>query len=313
VAHPHRALTGLALLLLAPAAASADPVVVRLDWVRAPGAERCPDGAALARGVAARLGRDPFGTAGERAVEGLVARADDAFTARLSLRDRAGALLGTRSLSSASPDCAALMGAVTLAVALMVDPEAALRPRPTAPVPAPRAPTPPTPRPVTVGVDVVGTAGLLPGAAPGVALRATGPITGRLGWSVAALYFPESRTSPDDGFAFGWTGVSAALCVDLVRGARGAVMGCGGALVGGMHAVVYRPAPEVPGDRGWFGLTAGARAELAPGGPWRLSAEAALLAPVTRHRYDVIGRANAAFEQSAVAGVASLGVGLSFR
>lgn len=286
------------------------------------------DGAALAREVAARLGRDPFALRGERVIEGDVTR-DTAWTARLYLRDRAGVLLGTRTLSSASPACAPLMGAVTLAIALMIDPDARSRlnsesappppPPPPAPAPPPRPPLPPTRpsrrvAPLEATFGVAGAVGILPGPAAGVSLRVGGAIHGRFGWQVAATYLPELRTSPpDDGFAFGWTALSAGGCVDVVRVARGSVVGCVSLVLAGMHAVVYRPAPEVPGDRVWGAASASARATLSLAGPWVLTAEASLLIPFSPFQYAVAGRSTLAFEQSPVAGVGVISTGVSFR
>ncbi|MFO0603542.1 MAG: hypothetical protein U0324_10235 [Polyangiales bacterium] len=341
--------------LAVPAAAAADPSGVRLGWTRGEGAETCADAAALTDAVRARLGRDPSADAGERPLEGSVARAGDAWTVQLYLRTREGALLGARSLSSTSAACEPVVGAATLAVALMIDPDAATRPRdpppPAAPAPSPPAtpapppapppapalvtpvPSPALPRaatpspappdaparvpraqPFEVAVGALVSVGLLPGAAPGVLLRVGAPLAGRFGWGLGVAYLPESRTGQgDDGFAFGLTAVTLQGCVDVARGARGALAGCAGVAVGGMHAVVYRPLPDLPGDRAWVGAAASLRATATLVGPWVLSGELGAVVPVTRHRYDVAGRAEAAYEQSPVGGFAALSAGLSFR
>ncbi|MEO7094648.1 MAG: hypothetical protein ABI175_15430, partial [Polyangiales bacterium] len=121
------------LVLLATKGFAADATTaptVRLSWVRAQGAEGCIDRDTLARDVSARLGRDAFAGAPQRSIEGIVAREGKRWVARLYVRDPAGVLVGDREIASDAADYSALGGAVTLAVALVIDPEAALAPPP---------------------------------------------------------------------------------------------------------------------------------------------------------------------------------------
>ena len=113
--------------------------------------ETCSDHTAIARNVTARLGRDVFAESAQESIEGVIQHEGGRWEARLYVRDANGLLVGSRSLVSESPDCAALDAAVTLAIALTIDPDAALRSPPRAPpapssaaasVSLPRAPVP---------------------------------------------------------------------------------------------------------------------------------------------------------------------------
>jgi hypothetical protein len=123
-----RTLTLSIALLPILAAVRADPGDrLRLSWVRDEGAESCAVEEDMARGVRARLGHDPFDSGAERTVEGLVRRAGERWIVRLQVRDRAGRVLGTRQIESNAPDCTSIESAAALAIALVIDPQAALR------------------------------------------------------------------------------------------------------------------------------------------------------------------------------------------
>jgi hypothetical protein len=124
------ALGALALFVLAATPALRRAEVSRegatLSWVRQPSAARCPSVEALAQSVDARLGRD-HRTAGTRlVVESLVSRENARWIARITLYDGEGARVGQRVISSASGDCASLLDASSLAIALAIDPTAVL-------------------------------------------------------------------------------------------------------------------------------------------------------------------------------------------
>ena len=124
------------------AAASAEPPgpqTARLVWVRGERTESCDDGAAVAHRVATRLGRDVFSDAAPRSIEGVVTHDGAHWEARLYLRDARGALVGSRDLTSDAPDCEPLEAAATLAIALAIDPDAALRPLPSPDAASPTA------------------------------------------------------------------------------------------------------------------------------------------------------------------------------
>jgi hypothetical protein len=121
---------------------------MRLGWVRAHNAERCPDATTVARAVEARVGRPVFSADGAQSVEAMIQRTDGArWWVTIFLRDVDGSQLGTRTLSSEQPDCEAATSAAIFAIALAIDPESALRPLPATPtqssLPAENAAPPP--------------------------------------------------------------------------------------------------------------------------------------------------------------------------
>ena len=100
---------------------------VSFSWVRGDGAQSCPGRAELAAEVARRLGYDPFQPAFGQSLEGVVERTSDRWQVVLYARDAEGVMVGRRELDSEEQGCAALGDAVALAMALAIDPEAALR------------------------------------------------------------------------------------------------------------------------------------------------------------------------------------------
>lgn len=129
-----RCAVGLSLLLATVSgvlarAAKAEPssATVRLGWARGEGADGCLDERELESRVRARLGRDPFGTQGERTIEGSVAVREAKYFVELRVRESNGALAGRRQLEVATSDCGKLTEAIVLAVALAIDPDAPLR------------------------------------------------------------------------------------------------------------------------------------------------------------------------------------------
>jgi hypothetical protein len=123
----------IGLLLLAPwslavAGVRAQPKQPGLNWIRLPGAERCLGASELASRVDARLGRAVFVAVGDAAffVDGHVARTASGYDVTIDITDATGALLGRRSLSFVGDDCAAIEDAVSLVIAVTVDPRSAL-------------------------------------------------------------------------------------------------------------------------------------------------------------------------------------------
>jgi hypothetical protein len=139
-----------ALCFLTASAAAADapapagPRAAALSWVREPGAEACPAGPAIAAEVERLLGRPALVSAAqaEIVVEGRVAATAGGFETLLTLTDRSGAALGSRTLPSQGPACSAIAAEVALVVALMIDPDATLRGKPGDPAPASSPPVP---------------------------------------------------------------------------------------------------------------------------------------------------------------------------
>jgi hypothetical protein len=121
------------------------PPATTLDYRREIGAERCPDEEAIRRAVAVRLGHDPFAEGGGQTVVASVATDAGGLLGKVELRDAGGAVLGTRDLASPGTDCQELASALTLAIAIAVDPLSMTRRAPLTvePAPAPvQAPAP---------------------------------------------------------------------------------------------------------------------------------------------------------------------------
>jgi hypothetical protein len=145
------AVAALALVVGAPAA-SASPSA-KLTYLRAEGAERCPDEAELKRAVAARLGYDVFFPWAKTTVVVEITRAPKGFHGAVKFVDARGVVKGQRALDSKSDDCADVVRALALTVSIAIDdfglddvPKPAPAPEP-APVPEPEPEPEPAPEP----------------------------------------------------------------------------------------------------------------------------------------------------------------------
>jgi len=157
---------------------------VSLSWVELPGAEGCGGAPAIAREVEGWLGRHALVSPSQAdlSIEGRAEHSVESgrWRALVELRDVGGLVLGTRELTSDAPDCGPLRDAAALAIALMIDPDAALHPvaltpRAQPPIvltrtetvpPAPRAT--PIPWKVASSLEAVLGFGVLPAPAAGV-------------------------------------------------------------------------------------------------------------------------------------------------
>ncbi|HEY5921134.1 MAG TPA: hypothetical protein VIV11_05665 [Kofleriaceae bacterium] len=144
-----------------------------LRWTRGPGAEACIDAPALTTAVEARLGYRAFGDAAAAVnIEAHVQAKAPGWHVAIAVRRDDGTALGARELDERSPDCRVLDEALVLMIALIVDPDAAMRASP--PTVAPAAP-PPIARSspwLFEASAAIATAGmLLPGASIGAAAR----------------------------------------------------------------------------------------------------------------------------------------------
>ena len=342
----------LAFIALATAGrrANADPTSqVRLVWVRGERTLDCDDRATIARRVVERLGRDVFSESASRSIEGVIQHEGERWDAHLYVREADGSLFGSRYLTSTAPDCGALDAAVTLAIALAIDPDAALRPAaasspaaampgpaapspqappliPTSPVSrlpetpstaprlaapvSPKAPEPPRGGSLSATARVLVAAGILPGAAAGAALSADGPAGSRFQGTGGLLYFPEARNAAGD-FAFGLTAGWLGVCAEPWAAGRIAVAICGKILLGAIHAVVCVLAPDQPGDRAWSGasLSVGARFRIV--GPLIAELGAEALVPLASWQFKVLDSSRPVFQQAPVAGLGFAGLGVS--
>src|SRR5436190_13499771 len=68
----------------------------RLVYARGPGAEQCPDQAAVRKAVAVRLGYDPFFASSDKTIIARVLREPDRLKGQVELIDEHGAQVGLR-------------------------------------------------------------------------------------------------------------------------------------------------------------------------------------------------------------------------
>jgi hypothetical protein len=285
-----------------------------LSWVRSQGAESCPGPAALRENVSGRLGRDPFGPSAAITIEALVSRDGDEWSAVIHARSQRGELLGTRELESEAPSCESLGEAAALAIALMIDPEAAQRVARSGEKPVPPArPLLPAPEPPSwLDGRALAAVGLLPGLALGGVLSADVGLNQTFDLTAALLYLPEQETRKLDArFAFGLTTLSLGGCAQALGRKRLGLQLCATGLLGSIHAVVYDLEPTAPGDRVWVAAAAEARLHATIGRA-RISLGALGTLPFTRHRFKAMGQNDTIFRQNVVAIGGLLGLGVGF-
>jgi hypothetical protein len=274
---------GISLVGAAPAFAQAPPpssTSYTLAWVRAEGAETCPPARVLSAEVERRLGRTVFDAAAERAFEVEVTRFGDKYRSDVFVRGPGGETLGHRTLESDEPGCGALLNATALAIALVIDPEAASRepppplsvasfepPRPppvASPPPSsgPVPPLPPAPPPSVAPVTPAPPAaltlslrgslqlGLVPGAAPGVAMAFSLRSARRWGFLAHAEYTPSRNVARGIGsLDIGLTRAGALATFQVLRAKRVHWLLAAGPSVGAFHIAVREPTPvTAPGD-----------------------------------------------------------------
>jgi len=283
-----KAFSALAISLVAsPAFAQAPPTaspVYSLAWVRGEGAETCPSARALSAEVERRVGRPVFEPAAERTFEVEVTRFGEKYRSDVFVRGPHGEILGRRTLKSDEPGCAALVNATALALALVIDPEAASRPPlprsaaafepppppppvasppPSVPSPPPASPPPrpaaaPVPPPASRGIAELSLRGslqlgLVPASAPGVGLAFSARPSGRWGFSVQADYSPSRNASRGAGSLDVGLTRGGALVTFEVLGSEQARWTVGaGPTVGAFHLAVRAPAPVTAAGDYWF-------------------------------------------------------------
>jgi hypothetical protein len=315
------------LSLALPAQAAPPPRPVSLSWSRLPGAETCRDARALAQAVEQRLGHPVFVAPTQAAwtIEGRIEHrsAPDAWRATISIEDEHGALLGTRELTSESPHCEALDEQLTLVVALMIDPDAALLPPPSpsppspspspappptlplpspspsptlppAPVPAPAPPLPPLPPPrpptpsTTFGARLGPTfsLGLLPTLGLGAELR------GHLrppGWPTleigAAVWAPREVSNGLFGATFSLAHAFLAACPLQVARWGFDLAPCAGVQLGALRAGGFGFDLSRQQEQIVFDATLGADLRRRLVGPLFAAAYVEMIVPVVRDRF----------------------------
>jgi hypothetical protein len=115
------------LLLLSAVARAEAPAPSEVTWgLRWSAPSQCIQAPAVVRAVEERLGRAVFGPSAELVIDGQLQRSGTGWRASLIVVDHFGAVRGTREVKSVDERCPAIDGALTLVIAVMIDPNAAL-------------------------------------------------------------------------------------------------------------------------------------------------------------------------------------------
>jgi hypothetical protein len=200
----------------------------RLVYSRTVEAASCPAESELRTAVATRLGYDPFFPWAKQAVIVQILRQRARYVARVLLLDEQGITHGAREFTSDQRACSDIFDAVALAISIAVDAASKSNPSSEAPEPSsappasstpapPPAPEPPAELPPTapgppseahagvpavastprvhvdVGIDALGSVGMVPSASPGVSAFARGRVNS---WSLSIEVradLPESK------------------------------------------------------------------------------------------------------------------------
>jgi hypothetical protein len=299
----------------------------------------------LAGEVERRLGRAVFDAAADRSFEVEVTRFGNTYRSDVYVRDAAGAAIGHRSLQSDEPGCSALVNATALAIALVIDPEAAARepaakpataaftapaeppalaPAPAPPVPAP-APAPaapvemrlpaPSPRmPVTMSARAQVTAGVVAATSPGFELSFSARPGQRWGFALAGSYaLSQTATVGIGSLDVGLTRASVLVTFDAAQSKSTRLMLLGGPTLGAFHVAVRQPAPVTgPGDYWFIAAELGADLQILITKGIFVDLGGALLAPLRRQEFLVRRQAEPVWRQPLVSGLGFLGVGALF-
>jgi hypothetical protein len=316
-------------------------VTYALSWVRAEGAEACPSARALVAEVERRLGRSVFDASADRSIEVEVTRFGDTYRSDVYVRDAAGKTSGHRELQSDEPGCGALVSATSLAIALVIDPEAASRPAPTAAafepppaiapppapaeVPPPPPPSVPAPPPshdaprvsapphtvVTISGRALLESGLVPKTSPGFELSVSSRPGRRWGYALAVALTPaQTATHGIGSLDIGLSRVSALVTFDAGHSDTARLLFGAGPSLGAFHVAVREPAPvTAPGDYWFAGATLGADLQVRVLEGVFIELGGFGFAPLRRQEFLVRGQSEAVWRQPIFSGLGFLGLG----
>jgi hypothetical protein len=272
-------------------------VASTLSWTRLAGAEVCPTVVQVAAELEEILGRSVLVDASlaDRIVEVSVAPGTETpFLARIQVSSPTGEVLGVRELAAHEADCSDLLEGASMAIALMIDPDALAREREereeearrepiTPPVRAPiMAPPPPEP-PTRFTLDVGGAATFAVGpfvSGAGYA-RALLSLPGFVPFGVIGVLQPFSRAESMGG-AVDFTTVlgGLTLCPLFFHGRSFSIEGCAGIDLGGALVVGNARAMTLrENERFLVQLDVQAAGRVVLFGPLALHVLAALLVP----------------------------------
>lgn len=331
-------LGALAFYVLMPThGALAQELTYRLSWQRGPGAEDCPNAEQLTSAVESRLGRIAFAEPAVRHIDGGVERVASVWRARLRVLGADNAILGSRELEAHGPDCSSIAEAVSLAIALTIDPNAvhdghddatraAAEPLPASSPPMTPPPEPPRsvetkslaarnteklPPPAGLAGAVVPRAllalGALPKATLGAELGAEVDLGRMLGLALGMAYLSEARTAGGE-FGLSIAAGSLGLCFRALDRPRAELKLCGELMAGAVQVVVYNPIPTRPGEHLWLAPRLGPRFALVLGKSLSLELAAAALVPLVREQFAIAGVKEPVFQTPRVSLLSSLGL-----
>lgn len=229
--------------LLASGSAHATAPVLEVE----DGITNCPDAESLRRETAAHLRRDPFDGDAAPVVVVQVKRREGGLVAEVTLTGH-----GTRAIEGST--CGDLVGAAALSLALAIDQDAprvppprsepsdAAPPRlePSSVGPRPEAPlldqAPRLPR-VVATAQFASSVGVLPRAAPGVALSGRVRVDGPISVSARGQLYPEASL-PNGAFSMRYWGGALGACADtFVLGRATTASFCAHAVLGALEVV----------------------------------------------------------------------------
>jgi len=327
VASPNRHTTALALALalslsvIKPARAEAAQ-----PTLEAPGIAGCPSALELRRGIAAQLGHDVFDAPDAPSLTVRINEENDGLVAEVILTP-SNRESRTRRIDGGVGDCAALVRAAALSVALALEAEA---PRAAAATPAVEPPASPrgalesarrahesVPPRVDMRSDHVvliasgiATLGMLPRASSGAAASARVRVGEALWLSARGLHLPESRM-PNDTFGLTLTAGGAGACLEPFGAGSVAASLCTHIIAGSL-AVVGASVPLRNGGGTAFGaavLSAGARARVA--GPLTLEGAVEANVPFAHPTFLTETCPASGFQQPLAALTLGFGIGVS--
>jgi hypothetical protein len=324
-----------------PAAAAEPRRTSSLGWARLPGAETCIGPRDLALAVEQRLGRAVFVSPAQADVliEGRIepspAGQPPGFRAHITLSSAEGTLLGTRDLDGSGEACRALDEQIALVVALLIDPEAALGPRPP-PAEAPRVvvervfvpvpAAPPAREPWREGLSI-GPAlalGLLPGAAFAVTLRGEITPPGLFPFEIGGAVFLDAHATPAGAPSLSSKGATLSLSYGILglcplawRSGGTRLAACAEIQVGALRAVGYGFATGsgVGHEQAVVQASLAGRVARRLVGPLEIGLGLGLvvpLRPVSVYFVDAAGTQEELFRTGAVAGTVDAVLGVAF-
>lgn len=326
------------------------PVTASLGWVRLPGAEGCITSRELGKRVESSLGRPALVSAsqGDLAIEARVEPGKSGtWKVTIVTTPHDGGAIGTRELKIKGEACSAIDEPVALALAITIDPDAALAPK-SVDVEKPPVATPPpvlavaiaSPSPPKVIVrdervlvpvpskvpDVDGdlriapqvAVGLLPHAALGLELGAS--LKTAFAWPIelSGGILTDSQTNGRDGGAVFSLGYGAlAVCPTTRQSASDAwwISACVGTQVGVMRGRGFGFDEPRDSSATWVAAVGDVRLSARLTGPLFAQIGAGLLAAIVRPRFTYLaadGKPVDVFQEGSIAGRFQISLGFHF-